>query len=93
MMWLILGLLLGAGFYWLATQKNFKVTWYDWVLVVLGVIMILFGFQNYAASLVELEPRAANIFLWGFVIPGAILIAIAAFLMWRQGRKLSLIHI
>ena len=87
MWWLILGLLIGAGIFWLATQHKFKVTWYEWVLAILGVILILFAIQNYSASLFENEPRAGGIMLWMFGLPGLVLMAIAAVLSWMQSRK------
>ncbi len=87
MLWLILGLLLGAGIYWLATQATFKLTWYEWVLAVLAVILILFTIQNYSASMTELEPRAAGTMLWLFGLPGVILGVIAGVLVWWRSRK------
>lgn len=87
MWWLILGLLIGAGIYWLATQNKFKLTWYEWVLGVLGVILVLFALQNYSASQFELEPRAGGIMLWMFGLPGLVLMAIAGVLSWMQSRK------
>ncbi len=87
MLWLILGLLLGAGFFWLATSGKVKFRWYEWILVVLGVILILFAIQNYSASQFELEPRAAGIMLWLFGLPGLVLAALAGVLAWMRGRK------
>ncbi|KAA3657847.1 MAG: dehalogenase [Chloroflexi bacterium] len=87
MTWLILGLLFGAVFFWLATRPNFKLRWYEWILAVLGVILILFAIQNYQASIVELEPRAASILLWMFGLPGLILAVVAGVLAWMRNRK------
>lgn len=87
MLWLILGLLLGAGFFWLATSGKVKLRWYEWILVVLGVILILFAIQNYNASQFEMEPRAAGIMLWLFGLPGLILAAIAGVLAFMRSRK------
>lgn len=87
MTWLILGLLFGAAFFWLATRPNFKLRWYEWILAMLGVILILFAIQNYQASIVELEPRAASILLWMFGLPGLILAVVAGVLAWMRNRK------
>ena len=87
MWWLIIGLVLGVVIYWLATRHKF--TWYEWVLAVLGVILILFAFQNYFASQLEYEPRAGNIMLWMFGLPGLILLVIAGGLAWWQSRKVA----
>ncbi|MEK7442539.1 MAG: dehalogenase [Chloroflexota bacterium] len=78
MLWLILGLVLGALFIWMATRSNFKLTWYEWILVALATILALFAIQNYSASLTELEPRAANFLLMMFGLPAVVLAAIAA---------------
>jgi uncharacterized membrane protein len=87
MFWLILGLLMGAGIYWMATQKKFKVTWYEWVLAILGAMLLLFAIQNFSASQFELEPRAGSIMLWMFGLPGLVLMALAAVLCWMHSRK------
>ena len=87
MTWLIFGLLIGAGFFWLATRSNIKLRWYEWVLAVLAVILILFAIQNYSASQFELEPRAASIMLWMFGLPGLILGIVAGVLAWIRNRK------
>jgi len=87
MMWLILGLLLGAGIYWLATQSKFKLTWYEWVLGVIGIILILFTIQNYFASVAELEPRAAGFMVLLFGLPGLILLVLAGILAWLKNRR------
>jgi uncharacterized integral membrane protein len=88
-LWLILGLLLGAGIYWLASRTSFGLSWYEWVLAVLGVILIMFAIQNYGASQVELEPRAAGIMLWLFALPGLILGVVAGVLAWLRLHKVA----
>ncbi len=80
-LWLILGLLVGAAAFWLATRPNFKLTWYEWVLAALAVILVLFSLQNYLASQAELEPRAAGLMLMLFTLPGMILAAVDAVLV------------
>ena len=87
MSWLIYGLLLGAGVFWLATNGKVKFRWYEWVLAVLGIILILFAIQNYSASQFEYEPRAAGIMIWLFGLPGLILAVIAGVLAWMRARK------
>ncbi len=87
MLWLILGLIMGAAVYWLVTNENVKLTWYEWVLGVLGVILILFAIQNYGASVAELESRAAGLMLLIFGLPGLILAAVAGVLAFLRGKK------
>ena len=87
MFWLIAGLVLGAGIFWLATSGKVKLTWYEWVLGVLGIILVLFAIQNYSASQVELEPKAGNLLLLIFGLPGLILAAVAGVLAYMRSRK------
>ncbi|OGO38468.1 MAG: hypothetical protein A2Z03_01340 [Chloroflexi bacterium RBG_16_56_8] len=87
MSWLILGLIIGVGGWWLVSwtrKQNLKVTWYEWLLTVLAVVFALLAIQNFQASFAELEPGAAWILLALFGIPAVILEAIALFLVWRR---------
>lgn len=86
MLWLILGLVLGGFFVWIATRSSFKLTWYEWILVALATILALFAIQNYTASLTELEPRAASFLLLMFGAPAVVLAAIAAGLAFLRVR-------
>jgi uncharacterized membrane protein len=87
MLWLVIGLLIGAGVFWLATNDKVKLTWYEWVIGVVGIILILFAIQNYGASLVELEPRAASFLMLIFGLPGLVFIVIAGVLAFLRARK------
>ena len=89
MLWLILGLVLGALFFFLATNGSFKMKWYEWALAVLGVVLILFALQNYNASLLEYEPRAAGYLLMIFGLPGIILAVLAGVLAFMRNRKVA----
>jgi uncharacterized integral membrane protein len=85
-LWIVLGVLIGIGFYWLVTRTSFKLKWYEWVLAILSMILILFAIQNYGASRTELEPAAAGYLLLIFGLPGVILGVIPAVLAWRRTR-------
>ena len=87
MFWLIAGLVLGAAIFWLATASKVKLTWYEWVLGVLGIILILFAIQNYSASQVELESKAAGLLLLIFGLPGLIFAVLAGVLAFLRGKK------
>ncbi len=84
MLWLILGLLIGVGFVLLARQKRVHLAWFDWVLLALAAVGILFAIQNYLASLEELEPTAASLMLVMFGVPSLILAAIVAIRAFRS---------
>lgn len=84
MFWIILGILIGAGFVFLLMRKPVKMAWLDWVLLALAVIFALLAIQNYTASLEELEPKAAAILLVMFGLPAVIFSAIVGVRAWRS---------
>ncbi len=90
MWWLILGVIIGVGGWWLVSwtrKQNLRVTWYEWLLAVLAVVFALFAIQNYFASVAELEAQAGAIMLALFGVPALILAAIAWFLVWRRQKS------
>lgn len=89
MLWLIIGVLLGVGGWWLVSwtrKQNLRVTWYEWLLGVIALLFALLAIQNFTASFAELEPQAAWILLALFGVPALIFAAIALFLVWRDGK-------
>ncbi len=83
--WLILGALVAVGFAFVV--KNWKLTWYEWVLAIVGVLLILWSVQNYSTSQLEHEFRAANYFLVMLGVPGLILAAIGLVLPAMRVKK------
>ena len=75
-MWIIIGLvaalLFGAAAYWLKL-RNIILRWYEWVLGIAGLALLLFTLQNYYASKAEFEPTAPVMFLVVFGIPALVL--------------------
>jgi len=60
--YMLVGFLLGGGAVYLGMllkEKAIKLTWYEWILVVLGFVLFLFLGQTFVASFLEGEPRAA----------------------------------
>jgi len=89
-MWFIIGLLVGAlflGFMWLQKRRNFKLTWYEWLLGIAGLALLLFTVQNYLGSYVEIEPKAATMFLLVTGLPSLILLALTWQLVARRIKK------
>jgi hypothetical protein len=77
----LVGFLLGGGAVYLGVllrEKNIKLTWYEWILIVLGFVIFLFLGQTFVASFIEGEPRAAwmSLLILGFLL---ILLAVGAF--------------
>jgi uncharacterized membrane protein YeaQ/YmgE (transglycosylase-associated protein family) len=86
-MWLIIGLLLGALLIWLIgflKDKGITMKWYEWVIGLIGVALLLFTIQNYVGSLAELEPTAANMFLLVTGLPAVILLVVTWQLVVRH---------
>jgi len=88
-MWFIIGLVVGAVLLalvvWLRS-RDIKVTWYEWLIGVVGLLLLLFTIQNFAGSFIELEPTAAWMFLLVTGLPALILLAVAWQLAWRRHR-------
>ncbi len=89
MMWLILGILIGALVLYAANTRRVKLTWLDWVLSVVAIVFFLLAIANYSGSMSELEPRAAGFLLASFGIPGLILAAIVGVRIWRGTQQTS----
>lgn len=83
--WLILGAAIAMALYFAATKLS--LTWYEWVLVGLGLILILFSVQNYVMFGVEFEARAQGMFLLLFGLPGLILAAVGFVLPYLRLNK------
>ncbi|HEX9075346.1 MAG TPA: dehalogenase [Anaerolineae bacterium] len=92
MLWLLVGLIVGIGAYWLVSRlraRNVNVTWYEWALVVIAVILALLAIQNFEASIAELETQAAWILLALFGVPAVVAAAVAWLLVQRHNLKAS----
>jgi len=70
--YLLAGFLLGGSlvYVWQTFQKmSIKFIWYEWVLTILGILIFVFMFQTFIASLEEGQTRAAWMSLIFFGIP------------------------
>ena len=91
-MWFIIGLVIGAGLLTLALwlhSRKIVVKWYEWLIVALGLLLLLFMIQNIVGSIAEMETIAAWQFLWLIGLPAIILLALAWWLPWRRHRRAS----
>jgi len=92
-MWVVIGLVVAIVFLvmalWLRTRE-IALTWYEWLLGALGLVLLLFSLQNFFASAAELEPIAPGMFLLVFGLPALVLLAVAFFLpLWRYYRSVN----
>ncbi|AAW39223.1 MAG: putative reductive dehalogenase anchoring protein [Dehalococcoides mccartyi] len=88
-MWFFIGILIGAlvlGFIWWLKHKNLHLTWYEWLIGAVGLILLVFTLQNFMGSFEEVESKAAYMFLLVTGLPSLILLA----LTWQlAARRLS----
>jgi hypothetical protein len=87
-MWLIIGILIGlaiAGLLLVIQRRRLEVRWYEWVLVVAGVLIGAFGLQNVMGAGADHWPASTGLtFSLVFILPGAVLLLVGAgFPLWR----------
>jgi len=88
-MWLIIGIVIGAlllGLMAWMRSKNMSLTWYEWLIGMVGLLLLLFTIQNFIGSFAEFEPYAAWMFLLITGLPALILLVITWLLARRRQR-------
>ncbi len=71
-----------------AVRRGTSISWYEWLLGVIGVALLFLGVWHFFASLRELETGAGGL---GFAIiglPGLILLAVV-WQLWRRRQAAS----
>ncbi|MCF7635324.1 MAG: reductive dehalogenase membrane-bound subunit [Dehalococcoides mccartyi] len=89
-MWFIIGIIIGivvTVLLWLLKRNNSKLTWYEWLVGLIGLAFLLFALQNFFGSLAELMPDSANMFLLLTGLPGLVLLAVVWQLAIRRAKK------
>ena len=88
-MWFIIGIGVGvvvlALVLWLRS-RNIKVTWYEWLIGVLGLALLLYTIQNVVGFITEIEPTATWLFALVGGLPAIILLAVSWQLIARRQR-------
>ncbi len=85
--WLILGIVIGLGTWALAAwtrARKLNLVWYEWLLIAIAVAFVLLAYQNYTATMAELEPQAGPFMLLAFGLPALVCAVAAGFLVWRK---------
>ena len=80
---LIIGAVVLTLVFWIRNQ-DISLTWYEWLIGVLGLGLLLFTVQNFFGSLSEFESMAAWLFLPVTGLPSLILLGLAWFLAQRR---------
>lgn len=83
---LILGFALTALIFWMRS-KGIKMSWYEWLIGIVGLLLVLFAFQNFVEVRAEFNNAAANNFLLFVGLPGLILMVVAWQLTARRQRS------
>ena len=88
-MWFVIGVVVAAGVtvlvLWLR-NRNIAVTWYDWLIGAIGLLLVLAAIQHYTGALAEGFPTAGWLGLLVFGIPALILLVVAWQLIARRQR-------
>ncbi len=91
-MWVMIGIVIGFAWHWLLVwtrARNVRIGWLVWTLLILAVLDVVTGMQNYFGLMQEYEERAAGTMIPIYGIQAAILGVLALLLLWRQVRRAS----
>ncbi|XUX00746.1 MAG: dehalogenase [Dehalogenimonas sp.] len=86
-MWPFIALIVGAaiiGLAWWLNRQNINVKWYEWLIGLIGVLLLMFSLQNYFGAIEEWQQIPANRWLGYFGVPAILLIALAVSLVIRH---------
>lgn len=67
-------------------NKNIKLVWYEWVIGIVGLLLILAAIQHYAGALREGFAKAALLGSLSFGIPAIVLFVVVWQLISRRRR-------
>jgi hypothetical protein len=88
-MWFITGIVLGAlllGLFVYLKSKNIMLNWYEWLIGIVGLVLLILTAQNFFGLFAEFEPAAAWKFLLVIGLPALILLAVAWQLAARRNK-------
>ncbi|MEN8494311.1 dehalogenase [Dehalococcoides sp. THU3] len=88
-LWFVIFIAITSGLFLLADwarKNNITTKWSDWVIGLIGLLILVFTAQNITGSLAEEEPVAAQWFVAVLGIPGLLVIAFAMANVWRRYR-------
>ncbi len=86
-MWFWIGLIIGVGLLvlvTLATKKNIRIKWYDWIIGLGVIALAVITLQHYVGSMNGGESEAATLGALVFGLPAIILAAVEWQLIARR---------
>ena len=81
----IAAFLVGALIFWMRS-RDIGFTWYEWLIGIAAVILIVFSLVNFFGSMAEEESQAATMFLLITGLPGLVLAVVTWQLAARRLR-------
>ena len=88
-LWVAIALVIGVVLTLLVKrfrERNIKTTWYDWLLGIVGMLLLLFTIQNFYTSFLEFEPQAGWMFVLVTGIPSLVLLGVPTLQVWRRNK-------
>lgn len=79
-LWLIIGVLLGAGVFYLYSEKRDQIATLDWVLVALWALLVLFTVALVTTFMGELYPGAGRAAMISALISGGLTVILGVLL-------------
>lgn len=83
---ILLGIVLVGLFIWFRS-KNMSLTWYEWLMGIVGMILLFFTVQNFFGSLAESEFEPAYMILLFMGIPTVVLLILPWQLALRRNKR------
>jgi uncharacterized membrane protein len=76
-MWFIIGIAVGLLLLWVVMSKKLSMKWYEWVIGLVGLALLLFTVLITTTSYAEDEPKAAQMFMLILGLPSLVLMVLA----------------
>ncbi|XUX00547.1 MAG: dehalogenase [Dehalogenimonas sp.] len=76
-----------AGLIVLMSKHNMRLTWYEWLIGGMGVILVILAIQHFFGAMSELFPYAAWLGLLIIGLPGVIILTLTWQLVIRRNKK------
>ena len=83
-MWFIIGIAVGLLLLWVILTKKLSMKWYEWMIGIVGLALLLFTILVSTTSFAEDEPKAGQMFMLLLGLPSLILMGLSWFLASRH---------